>query len=222
MPRGSISPPTKTRNSTTSWNAPGTRQRPHRHGPVLWPIASGIHHGNIPLRQHPGVLSLAAPPADRRSDSGVPGESNFAFLGYALNMRLTPTRRQLDYLRDLGASKESAKELKLLGLSDHLSTRYARLADDVYTQNVALLKRRLGASALFALLSTAAYYGAYAFVAFQTISGRLSVGTLVFLAGALGGASGQHPTDLLDLLEHRRPGAFPDGFFWTSSRLNPR
>jgi ATP-binding cassette subfamily B protein len=117
------------------------------------------------------------------------GESNFAFLGYALNMRLTPTRRQLDYLRDLGASKESAKELKLFGLSGHFSGRYARLADDVYTQNVALLKRRLRASALFALLSSAAYYGAYAFVIFQTVSGGLSVGTMVFLAGALAGAS---------------------------------
>jgi ATP-binding cassette subfamily B protein len=117
------------------------------------------------------------------------GESNFAFLGYALNMRLTPTRRQLDYLRDLGASKESAKELKLFGLSEHFSGRYARLADDVYTQNVALLKRRLRASAVFALLSSAAYYGAYAFVIVQTVSGSLTVGTMVFLAGALAGAS---------------------------------
>ena len=92
------------------------------------------------------------------------GESHFAFLGYALNMRLTPTRRQLDYLRDLGASKESAKELKLFGLSGHLSGKYAQLADDVYVQNVSLLKRRLRASSLFGLLSTAAYYSAYAFV----------------------------------------------------------
>ena len=117
------------------------------------------------------------------------GESHFAFLGYALNMRLTPTRRQLDYLRDLGASKESAKELKLFGLSGYFSQRYAQLADTVYVENVALLKRRLRASSLFALLSTAAYYGAFAFVIYQTISGRLSVGTMVFLAGALGGAS---------------------------------
>ncbi len=117
------------------------------------------------------------------------GESNFAFLGYALNMRLTPTRRQLDYLRDLGASKESAKELKLMGLSGHFSGRYAQLADAVYEENVSLLRRRLRASALFALLSTAAYYGAYAFVIYQTVSGKLSVGTLVFLAGALAGAS---------------------------------
>ena len=117
------------------------------------------------------------------------GESHFAFLGYALNMRLTPTRRQLDYLRDLGASKESAKELRLFGLSGHFSGRYAQLADDVYVQNISLLKRRLTAGSLFGLLSTAAYYSAYAYVIFQTLSGALSVGTMVFLAGALNGAS---------------------------------
>ena len=117
------------------------------------------------------------------------GESHFAFLGYALNMRLTPTRRQLDYLRDLGASKESAKELKLFGLSGYLSQRYAQLADNVYGEHVSLLKRRLQASSLFALLSTSAYYGAFAFVVYQTLAGHLSVGTLVFLSGALSGAS---------------------------------
>ena len=51
------------------------------------------------------------------------GESHFAFLGYAQNIRQTPVRRQLDYLRTLGASKESAKELKLFGLSGFLSRR---------------------------------------------------------------------------------------------------
>src|SRR4051794_34022878 len=49
------------------------------------------------------------------------GESHFAFVGYAQNIRQTPVKRQLDYLRVLGASKESAKELKLFGLSDFLS-----------------------------------------------------------------------------------------------------
>src|SRR5207248_5727541 len=38
------------------------------------------------------------------------GESHFAFLGYARNLRQTPIRRQLDYLRVLGGSREAAKE----------------------------------------------------------------------------------------------------------------
>jgi ATP-binding cassette subfamily B protein len=44
------------------------------------------------------------------------GESYFAFLGYDLAHGLTPVRRQMDYLRILGSSKESAKELRVFGL----------------------------------------------------------------------------------------------------------
>ena len=54
------------------------------------------------------------------------GESHFAFLGYAKNFRQTPRRRQLDYLRILGGSKEAAKELKLFGLKDFLRDRFTR------------------------------------------------------------------------------------------------
>ena len=75
------------------------------------------------------------------------GESHFAFLGYAKNFRQTPVRRQLDYLRLLGGSKEAAKELKLFGLSKFLTERFTRLSDQVYEENVALSKRKLMAGA---------------------------------------------------------------------------
>src|SRR5512141_3074061 len=71
------------------------------------------------------------------------GESHFAFLGYAKNFRQTPVRRQLDYLRILGGSKEAAKELKLFGLRNFLRERFARLSDQIYGENVALSRRRL-------------------------------------------------------------------------------
>lgn len=117
------------------------------------------------------------------------GESHFAFLGYALNIRQTPVRRQLDYLRTLGASKESAKELKLFGLSGFLSGEYARLADQIYRENVHLAGRRVRAGAFLSLLSTGGYYGAYAYVVFRTVTGALTWGDLQFLAGAIAGAS---------------------------------
>lgn len=117
------------------------------------------------------------------------GESHFAFLGYSLRFRQTPARRELDYLRQLGASKESAKELKLFGLSPYLTGRYAGLSDEIYTQNVSLSKRRLLASSLFSLLSATAYYGAYAFVIYRTINGDLSLKSLIYLAAAIAGAS---------------------------------
>jgi ATP-binding cassette subfamily B protein len=117
------------------------------------------------------------------------GESHFAFLGYALAFRLTPVKRQIDYLRFLGASKDSAKELKLFGLNKYLTDRFTELSDDVYHENVALAKRRLGATAVLSLVTTMGYYGAYVYVIFETVSGTMTVGTLTFLTGAIAGAS---------------------------------
>jgi ATP-binding cassette subfamily B protein len=117
------------------------------------------------------------------------GESHFAFLGYAKNFRQTPIRRQLDYLRVLGGSKEAAKELKLFGLRDFLRERFARLSDAIYVENVALSRRKLIAGTLLSVVGTMGYYSAYVFVIWRTVNGALSIGTLTFLAGAIQQAS---------------------------------
>jgi len=113
------------------------------------------------------------------------GESHFAFLGYAKNYRQTPIRRQLDYLRVLGGSREAAKELKLFGLSEFLTERFARLSDQIYLENVALSRRRLVAGSFLSLIGTMGYYSAYVFVIWRTVNGALSIGTLTFLSGAI-------------------------------------
>src|SRR5277367_930162 len=71
------------------------------------------------------------------------GESHFAFLTYAKNFRQTPRRRRMDYLRQVGGSKEAAKELKLFNLSGFLTGRFTELSHGIYVENVALNKRRL-------------------------------------------------------------------------------
>jgi ATP-binding cassette, subfamily B, bacterial len=113
------------------------------------------------------------------------GESHFAFLGYAKNFRQTPIRRQLDYLRILGGSKEAAKELKLFGLKDFLLARFTGLSDEIYEENVALSRRKLIAGSVLSVIGTMGYYSAYVFVIWRTVSGALSIGTLTFLAGAI-------------------------------------
>ncbi|HZQ67315.1 MAG TPA: ABC transporter ATP-binding protein [Terriglobales bacterium] len=117
------------------------------------------------------------------------GESHFAFLGYAKNFRQTPVRRELDYLRVLGGSREAAKELKLFGLSKFLTDRFTRLSNDIYDENVGLARRRLIAGSLFSFIGTVGYYSAYVYVIWRTIAGALSIGTLTFLAGAIMQAS---------------------------------
>jgi len=117
------------------------------------------------------------------------GESHFAFLGYAKNFRQTPIRRELDYLRVLGGSREGAKELKLFGLKKFLVERFTRLSDQIYRENVDLARRRLIAGSFLSMIGTAGYYSAYVYVIWRTVSGSLSIGTLIFLTGAIVQAS---------------------------------
>jgi ATP-binding cassette, subfamily B, bacterial len=117
------------------------------------------------------------------------GESHFAFLGYAKNFRQTPIRRQLDYLRVLGGSKEAAKELKLFGLAPFLTERFSRLSDRIYNEDVALARSRLAAGSFLSMISTGGYYLAYVFVIWRTVAGVLSIGAFTFLAGAIQQAS---------------------------------
>jgi len=113
------------------------------------------------------------------------GESHFAFLTYAKNFHQTPWRRQMDYLRQVGGSKEAAKELKLFNLSNYLTDRFTGLSKKIYDENVALNRRRLFWGGLLAILGQLGYYGAYAYSIYLTIQGRYSVGDLTLITTAI-------------------------------------
>jgi len=158
------------------------------------------------------------------------GESHFAFLGYSLAHEITPVRRELDYLRILGTSKENAKEVKLFGLGNHLHGRYALLTGQIIGKNTKLTRHRLLWGSLFAVIGSIGYYGSYVFLVWQALQGRITLGTWFFLTGSIAGASVQlqgvfslfshiadqalHLTDLVDFLKVRptirsRPNALP-------------
>jgi ATP-binding cassette, subfamily B, bacterial len=118
------------------------------------------------------------------------GESHFAFLTYAKNFRQTPVRRQMDYLRQVGGSKEAAKELKLFNLSDYLTNRFTALSQGIYEENVALNRRRLFWGGLLAILGQLGYYAAYALSIYRTIESRYSIGDLTLITTAIMQAMG--------------------------------
>ncbi len=119
------------------------------------------------------------------------GESRFAFMGYSLAHSLTPIRRELDYLRVLGSSKESAKEVKMFALGGYLRDRYAMLTDGIIHKNRELTRRRLWWGSALAIVGSLGYYGSFAYLVWRTLLGEISVGTLMFLAGAISGSANQ-------------------------------
>jgi ATP-binding cassette subfamily B protein len=113
------------------------------------------------------------------------GESHFAFLTYAKNFRQTPARRQMDYLRQVGGSKEAAKELKLFNLSEYLTERFTALSKGIYEENVALNRRRLFWGGVLAILGQLGYYAAYGLSIYRTLQGRYSIGDLTLITTAI-------------------------------------
>ena len=114
------------------------------------------------------------------------GETHFASLSYSLLFRWTPERRELDYLRFVGASDKTAKEVQMFGLAGWLSDRYAALAQRYYDENRRLSVRKGIVSALLSIVGTLGYYGAYVTILMRAVAGSISLGTLTFLAAAFG------------------------------------
>jgi len=112
------------------------------------------------------------------------GESYFNDQTYTLNRRQTPERRELDYLRYLGASDETAKEVKIFDLSEFIIGKFETLANKFYTSNKKITVNRSLWGTGFTLLGSLGYYGAYVYIILETISGRISIGQLTFLAGS--------------------------------------
>ena len=112
------------------------------------------------------------------------GEAYFNDKTYALSRRQTPEKRELDYVRFLGASDETAKEVKMFNLSGFIVERFSQLSNRFYFQNKKLAIRRTVWGALLAMFSSAGYYGAYVFIIGQTITGSITIGSLTFLAGS--------------------------------------
>jgi ATP-binding cassette subfamily B protein len=124
-----------------------------------------------------GLLLLALLPA-------FLGEAHFNAESYTLDYRRTPERRELDYVRQTGASTETAKEVKILGLHTFLIARFKALAARIYAQNRALALRRAGWGGALTAVGTLGYYAAYAVITWRTLRGDFSVGDLTFLAAS--------------------------------------
>lgn len=112
------------------------------------------------------------------------GETHFNSQSYSLMYGWTQERRELDYLRFAGASDETAKEVKIFGLSDFFGSRYKKLSGEYYRANRDLSARRAAWGGLLSMVGSLGYYTAYAVIIYRTVYGELSLGDLTFLSGS--------------------------------------
>ena len=115
---------------------------------------------------------------------GFLGETHFASLNYAVMNRWTGHRRELDYLRYVAASNETAKEVQLFGLAPWLIDRFKTLSNLFIQVARRLAVRRAVITLGLSVISSIAYYVAVVIVILRAIAGIISIGTLTFLMAA--------------------------------------
>ncbi|MFQ4142624.1 ABC transporter ATP-binding protein [Chlorogloeopsis sp. ULAP02] len=117
------------------------------------------------------VLILAAMPA-------FVAETKFAGEAFRLFRWRAPETRQQHYLETLIAREDFAKEVKLYQLGEMLLERYRDIFYQLYDEDRDLTIRRGKWGYVLSLLSTAAFYVAYAWIVVETVAGRISLGDM--------------------------------------------
>jgi len=135
----------------------------------------------------------------------------------------SPDRRMLAYLEIVLAREDHAKEVKLFELGGRLLARYREIFRRIYDEEKKLTVRRDGWGFVLGLVSSGAFYGAYAWIALATIDGTISLGEMTMylllfkqgqsaVAAMLGAVGGMYEdnlylSNLYDYLEQPSGGA---------------
>ncbi|MGJ7459002.1 ABC transporter ATP-binding protein [Halomonas sp. RA08-2] len=105
-------------------------------------------------------------------------EAKFSGDAFRLFRWRSPQTRMQMYLETVLAREDSIKEVKLFGLEPLLLARYRKIFDTLYGEDRRLTIRRESWGFGLGLLGTLAFYGAYAWVVVETISGGLTLGEM--------------------------------------------
>jgi ATP-binding cassette subfamily B protein len=113
--------------------------------------------------------------------AGLPSffaEAKFSGDAFRLFRWRSPETRMQMYLETVIAREDSVKEVKLFGLGPRLLQRYRDIFRKLFTEDRRLTLRRDSWGFVLGLLSTGAFYGAYAWIVVTTINGGITLGAM--------------------------------------------
>ncbi len=113
------------------------------------------------------------------------GEYYFNAKTYSLARSQMARRRELEYISYVGASDQTAKEVRVFDLSGFFMNRYRSIFLKLYKDTSSLAKRRTLWGVGLTMLGTMGYYLAFIFIIRQVIAGLLTIGSLTFLLGSI-------------------------------------
>jgi len=113
--------------------------------------------------------------------AGLPSffaEAKFSGDAFRLFRWRSPDTRMQIYLETVIAREDSVKEVKLFGLGPRLMQRYRDIFKKLFVEDRKLTIRRDTWGFILGILSTTAFYGAYAWIVITTINGGITLGAM--------------------------------------------
>jgi ATP-binding cassette subfamily B protein len=113
--------------------------------------------------------------------AGLPSffaEAKFSGDAFRLFRWRSPDTRMQIYLESVIAREDGVKEVKLFQLGPRLLQRYRDIFNKLFVEDRRLTLRRDTWGFLLGLLSTTAFYGAYAWIVITTINGEITLGAM--------------------------------------------
>jgi ATP-binding cassette subfamily B protein len=113
--------------------------------------------------------------------AGLPSffaEAKFSGDAFRLFRWRSPETRMQMYLETVIAREDGVKEVKLFGLGPRLLQRYRDIFSKLFVEDRRLTLRRDGWGFALGLLSTSAFYGAYAWIVVTTVHGGITLGAM--------------------------------------------
>lgn len=113
--------------------------------------------------------------------AGLPAfvaEAKFSGDAFRLFRWRSPQSRQQSYLETVLAREDYVKEVKLFGLGPMLLQRYQSIFETLFGEDRALTLRRGIWGFVLGLVSTLAFYGAYAWIARAAVVGDITLGQM--------------------------------------------
>lgn len=110
---------------------------------------------------------------------GILVRLKFANRQYRWMQKRTSTERQANYMSQLLTQDAHAKEVRLFALGNYFQDKFRFLRRKLHHEKLALITKRTIQEAGVQLGATLAVFGAFAFIAYQTIRGSITIGELV-------------------------------------------
>ena len=133
--------------------------------------------------------------------------SRYGWHGYQLMRRQSPERRLMSYFNQILTTDRYNKEIKLFNLGNYFIEHFKHLANKFYEEKKSILVRRHINGFIWTSMTVAANSGIYLYVAFEAVTGRITLGGLTLYTqtalqtgssfqGLLNGISSTYETNL--------------------------